>query len=58
MKQTAQKKPKVFRTLIRLIHIGGKPACDDSYVPPQRKRMKSSQDSLSSFSAGKHEYMR
>lgn len=25
MKQTAQKKRNVFRTLIRIIHIGGKP---------------------------------
>jgi len=25
MKKATQKKPKVFRTLIRLIHMGGKP---------------------------------
>ncbi|MCB8818428.1 hypothetical protein [Desulfosporosinus shakirovi] len=32
MKQTAKKKNKVFRTLIRLIHSGEKAAQDDSHV--------------------------
>ncbi|KXG77157.1 MULTISPECIES: hypothetical protein [Clostridia] len=33
MKQTAQKKPKVFRTLIRRIHISRKTARDESNGP-------------------------
>jgi hypothetical protein len=32
MKQTAKKKPKVFRTLFRLIHTGKKTAQDDSHM--------------------------
>lgn len=30
MKQTTKKKPRVFRTLIRLIHIGEDPAHQDN----------------------------
>lgn len=55
MKQTAQKKQKVFRTLIRMIHTDNKSGVDDSHFQAQVKRMKSSQASLSSFSAGKYE---
>jgi len=33
MKQTAKKKSKVFRTLIRLIHTGNKTLQDDSHMP-------------------------
>jgi hypothetical protein len=33
MKQTTQKKPKTFRTLIRRIHISRKTAMDESNGP-------------------------
>lgn len=38
MKQTAQKKPKVFRTLIRLIHIGNKALWDDRHASAAREK--------------------
>jgi hypothetical protein len=55
MKQAARKKRKVFRTLIRIIHVGDKLRWDDSHVSAAREKMKSSQGSHPSFSAGKHE---
>ena len=61
MKQTAHKKRKVFRTLIRIIHIGDKShklVRGDSVFQMQGKRMKSSQASLSSFSVSKYENTR
>ena len=39
MKQTAQKKAKVFRTLIRRIHIGSKAVRDDSNEPAAKKKI-------------------
>jgi len=38
MKQTAKKKNKVFRTLIRLIHTGEKAAQDDSHVSAAKEK--------------------
>ena len=43
MKQAAQKKRKVFRTLIRIIHVGGKSEKsirDDSHYKNKRKEWK------------------
>ena len=53
MKQTAQKKPKVFRTLIRLIHTGDRPAQEDSHIPGLKEKCEYRRDSPLSFSAGK-----
>lgn len=56
MKQIAQKKRKVLRTLVRIIHIGDKShklvRCDSDFQM-QGKRMKSSQASISSFPVSK-----
>lgn len=38
MKQTAKKKPRVFRTLIRLIHTDGKTAQEDSSMPAAKEK--------------------
>lgn len=38
MKQTAQKKPKVFRTLIRRIHISRKTNRDEGNEPAARRK--------------------
>jgi hypothetical protein len=38
MKQTVQKKPKVFRTLIRRIHISRKTARDESKEAAARRK--------------------
>jgi hypothetical protein len=38
MKQTAQKKPKTFRTLIRRIHISRKTTRDESNGPAARRK--------------------
>lgn len=38
MKQTVKTKPKVFRTLIRLIHTGNKTAQDDSYMSVTKEK--------------------
>jgi hypothetical protein len=56
MKQSGQKKPKVFRTLIRLIHIGDKSAQEDSHMPASKEKRENRQDSLPPFSAGKKTY--
>ena len=39
MKQTAYKKPKVFRTLIRRIHRSGKAVRDNSNEPAAKKKI-------------------
>jgi hypothetical protein len=51
MKQTAQKKPKVFRTLIRRIHISRKTVRDESNGPAAGERTKSRKPTRLSFSA-------
>jgi len=38
MKQTTQKKPKTFRTLIRRIHISRKTVRDESKEPAARRK--------------------
>lgn len=38
MKQTTQKKPKTFRTLIRRIHISRKTVRDESNGPAARRK--------------------
>jgi hypothetical protein len=38
MKQTTQKKPKIFRTLIRRIHISRKTVRDESNEPTARRK--------------------
>ena len=38
MKQTTQKKPKTFRTLIRRIHNSRKTAREESNEPADRKK--------------------
>ena len=53
MKQAGQKKPKVFRTLIRLIHTGDRPAQEDSHIPASKEKCENRRDSPLSFSAGK-----
>lgn len=53
MKQTGQKRPKVFRTLIRLIHTGDRPAQEDSHMPATKEKCENRRDSPLSFSAGK-----
>ena len=53
MKQTGQKKPKVFRTLIRLIHTGDRSLQEDSHIPSSKEKCEKRRDSLLSFSAGK-----
>lgn len=53
MKQTGQKKPKVFRTLIRLIHTGDRSLKEDSHIPDSKEKCENRRDSLLSFSAGK-----
>lgn len=53
MKQTGQKKPKVFRTLIRLIHAGDRPAQEDGHIPASKEKCENRRDSPFSFSAGK-----
>ena len=42
MKQTAQKKPKVFRTLIRRIHMGNKAVQKDNKMQTAGKNGKTS----------------
>jgi len=52
MKQTAQKKPKVFRTLILRIHIGGKAVRDNSNESAAREKSEK-QERRSSFFFGR-----
>ncbi|EQB20429.1 hypothetical protein UNSWDHB_2257 [Dehalobacter sp. UNSWDHB] len=40
MKQTAEKKPKVFRTLIRQVHTGNKKILKDNIVQAAEKERK------------------
>lgn len=49
MKQTTQKKPKTFRTLIRQMHNSRKTARKESNEPADRKKDENQEDKYPSF---------